>query len=90
MAEDYTRKPAPAESLRFSYVRYDAESAQKQEWFKMKFEQLEEFAIANLPDSRERALFLTALEEAYMWTGKAIRNAQIAREMWPQHTPERG
>ena len=32
-----------------------------------------------LDDSRYKALFMTELEIAYMWTGKAIRDEQVAR-----------
>lgn len=76
-------------SQRFSYVKYDDASVEKQETFKQLFEDIEEFAAANLPESRARSLLMTALEEAYMWTGKAIRDEQIARESQPEHTPER-
>lgn len=61
---------------RFSYVRYDAQSIQKQEAFKAMFESLEAFASVNLKPSRPLSLLMTALEEAYMWTGKAIRDEQ--------------
>lgn len=77
------------ESIRFSYVRYDAQATAKQEQFKAEFEKLERMAYAMLPDGRARSLFLTALEESYMWTGKAIRDEQIARNSQPQHVPER-
>lgn len=75
--------------MRFSYVRYDSYSAEKQEKFKKVFEELEEMALNLLPDSRPRSLFLTALEEAYMWTGKSIRDEQINRGVQPEHVPER-
>lgn len=77
-------------SKRFSYVKYDSVSEHKQEVFKNKFADIEKFANEALPDSREKSLFLTALEEAYMWTGKAIRDQQIARDSQPEHVPERG
>jgi len=78
------------ESIRFSYVRYDSVSTEKQEAFKAEFQKLESMAYEKLPDGRARSLFLTALEEAYMWTGKAIRDEQIARETPVGHVPERG
>lgn len=77
-------------SQRFSYVKYDELSTAKQEEFKRMFETIEQFADKNLLPSRERSLLLTALEEAYMWTGKAIRDEQIARDSRLQHVPERG
>lgn len=76
-------------SHRFSYVRYDEEATLKQAAFKEKFEELERMAHGALPNSREKSLFLTALEEAYMWTGKAIRDDQIARQGKVDEQPER-
>ena len=73
---------------RFSYVRYDAEATTTQEAFKQKFEELETMAEL-LKDGRAKSLFLTALEEAYMWTGKAIRDEQIARGSQVEHVAER-
>lgn len=73
---------------RFSYVKYDEISTKAQEALKNRFEALEEL-VAELPESRPKALCLTALEEAYMWTGKAIRDAQLARGSQPDHVPER-
>lgn len=76
-------------SQRFSYVKYDAQSAAGQETIKDAFEVVEALVDA-LPNSREKSLCLTALEEAYMWTGKAIRDIQILRNSQPEHTPDRG
>lgn len=70
--------PKPSTSRRFDYVAYDAIAKEKQERFKGAFEALEVMG-GDLPDGRAKSLFLTALEEAYMWTGKAIRDEQIAR-----------
>lgn len=75
---------------RFDYVRYDEIAATKQEGFKNLFTELEKAAHDMLPDGRAKSLFLTALEEAYMWTGKAIRDDQIARNSQTAHVPERG
>ncbi len=77
-------------SARFSYVRYDERSTARQEHFKKLFEAIEEFAEKTLTDSRSRSLLMTALEEAYMWTGKAIRDDQIKRGADPEHVPARG
>lgn len=65
---------------RFNYIAFDLVSNQKQEGFKRMFEMIEAFAAEHLPESRERSLLVTGLEQAYMWTGKAIRNEQLARE----------
>ena len=77
-------------SWRFSYVKYDDKSIEIQEAFKKKFEELEALANENLHDGRAKSLFITALEEAYMWTGKAIRDQQIARDSQKEHVAERG
>lgn len=76
-------------SQRFSYVKYDAASIEIQEILKKQFETVERIVDA-LPNSREKSLVMTHLEEAYMWTGKAIRDDQIKRDSQPQHVPERG
>lgn len=75
-------------SQRFSYVKYDKASMELQAKFKQKFEEIEELAIDLYP-SRPHALLLTALEEAYMWTGKAIRDRQIERLGKVDEQPER-
>lgn len=78
-------------SKRFSYVKYDKIAIAKQEELKELFESIEEFCQKNLPATRESALIMTALEEAYMWTGKAIRDDQIIRNAGEiDHRPERG
>ena len=64
-------------SQRFSYVKYTETSVAKQEAFKAMFESVEAYAMQSLVDGRSRSLCLTALEEAYMWTGKAIRDEQM-------------
>lgn len=76
-------------SGRFDYVKYDEVSATKQLGFKNMFLELEKVANEMLPDSRGKSLFLTALEEAYMWTGKAIRDEQISRCSQVADVPER-
>lgn len=75
-------------SQRFSYVKYDEQSMQAQETFKKLFEAVEHFA-ETLDNGRAKALVLTHLEEAYMWTGKAIRDQQIARGVQAEHVPGR-
>lgn len=76
-------------SQRFSYVKYDDASASKQENLKDAFEQVEILAEC-LAESRAKSLVMTYLEIAYMWTGKAIRDEQLARNSQPEHIPERG
>lgn len=77
-----TTHPAAATKAvasRFSYVKYDQQSQDLQQALKQKFEEIETICNTHLTPTREQALILTNLEVAYMWTGKAIRNAQVAR-----------
>lgn len=76
-------------SQRFSYVKYDEASRAAQESLKVLFERVEEFVEATLQDGRAKSLVLTHLEEAYMWTGKAIRDQQIKRGSMADHVPGR-
>lgn len=76
-------------SQRFSYVKYTEKSTKTQEEFKRRFVDLESFADRYLPESRARSLFFTHLEEAYMWTGKAIRDQQVAGGSQTEHVAER-
>lgn len=79
-------------SGRFNYVRYDEKSIQQQEKAKELCEQLESH-IDSLKvtsnGSRPISLALTALEETYMWIGKAIRDNQVERGSNVDHVPER-
>ena len=65
--------------MRFDYVKYDAKSVQLQDEAKRLAQDLEHFITVNLGQGRAVSLALTNLEETYMWIGKAIRDAQIAR-----------
>jgi len=73
---------------RFNYVKYDQESVQKQEEAKKICENLETL-IESLGAGRPQALALTALEEAYMWIGKAVRDNQVKRGSQIEHVAER-
>jgi len=68
---------------RFEYVKFDARATRQQENIKNQVLELEAL-IEDLKGSsvhvlRAKALALTKLEEVYMWTGKAIRDAQTER-----------
>jgi len=64
---------------RFDYTKYDETSIANQELFKTLCAGLEDIMELALVSSRPKALAMTALEECYMWIGKAIRDDQIAR-----------
>ena len=71
---------------RFSYVQYDNVGVEQQAVLKAKFEEIEKILGMNFPEGpsavayiRAKALALTHLEESYMWAGKAVRDAQVAR-----------
>lgn len=63
---------------RFDYVAYDEIAQKAQSEFKAVFIALEG-GVETLKPGRAKALALTALEECYMWIGKAVRDEQIAR-----------
>jgi len=63
---------------RFEYVAFDDQAKDDQREAKLIAVCFESF-IERLPGGRAQALALTALEECYMWIGKAIRDEQIAR-----------
>ena len=64
--------------MRFSQVAYDILAQATQQSLKKSFESIEK-QIDALPNGRPKALSLTALEEAYMWADKAIRDDQLQR-----------
>lgn len=64
---------------RFAYVRYDEIAEAKQAKLKKLFEGIETFIMHNVSKGRSRKLVLNALEVAYMWTGKALRDETIER-----------
>lgn len=76
-------------SNRFSYVKYDHEAMHKQETLKAVFEKVESMVEEMLGEGRAKALVLTHLEISYMWTGKQLRDDQIARNSQPEHVAER-
>jgi len=63
---------------RFDYVRYDEHAQKFSERLKALFIDLHD-AVDELQPSRELALAVTNLEQAFMWVGKAIRNDQLVR-----------
>lgn len=80
--ERQAEKKKSADSMmapRYSYVKYDEQSATLQAQFKTNFEALSAEVEEHLLPGRAKALVFTKLEEAYMWIGKAIRDAQVQR-----------
>lgn len=78
MSENMSAAQA-AQEARFSYVKYDDESQALQAELKRRFVELATFVEEKIYGSRSKALIFTELEVAYMWTGKAIRDAQLHR-----------
>lgn len=74
---------------RFDYVKYDEVSMEKQAKIKEAFEAVETLVDLSINDGRAKALVLTYLEIAYMWTGKAIRDEQIGRGVQVEDVPTR-
>lgn len=65
-------------SGRFDYVKYDELAQQQQATFKGNVEHLEAM-VNQLGAGENQTRALVALEEFYMWVGKAIRDEQIKR-----------
>lgn len=74
--------------MRFSYVKYDEKAMKDQQELKIAFEAVEKL-VDKLLDGRAKALVYTNLEQAYMWTGKSIRDTQYARNPDTKEQPER-
>jgi hypothetical protein len=81
--------PKQTPEQRFSYVKYDARATADQQALKEKFIELTKLVEDKVPIGRPLSLCLTALEEAYMWTGKGIRDDQIVRQGMIDDQPER-
>lgn len=67
--------PAPR---RFDHCQYDPKSLELSATIKTKFEEAESICH-QLEEGRAKSLVMTKLEEAFMWAGKAIRDAQIKK-----------
>lgn len=63
---------------RFERVEYDSHASEQQKRLREKFKELEA-VVEGFKDCRYKSLAFTALEEAYLWFGKAVREQQIER-----------
>lgn len=61
------------------YVKYDEHAAKVQAELKADFETIVARVSLRVKPGRAHSLFITKIEEAYMWLGKAIRDDQIER-----------
>lgn len=64
---------------RFDYVKYDEKAAKAQAVLKNVFQDAESMIDAFLVPGKHKNDALKALEEAYMWCGKDLRDQQILR-----------
>jgi hypothetical protein len=64
---------------RFNFIAYDELSAAQSGRIRDAMQSVEAQLLL-LPEGRPRSLALTKLEEAFMWSGKAVRDAQLERE----------
>jgi hypothetical protein len=64
---------------RFDHIQYDDKAKDQQALLKKNCEALEHYLQAEFPEHRAKTLAVIALEEFYMWCGKAIRDQQITR-----------
>lgn len=76
-------------SRRFDYVVYGDEQKEAQEQFKNLFEAIEGYASFRLAEGRYKSLLMTSLEEAYAWTGKALRDEAIKKDPSISHSEVR-
>jgi hypothetical protein len=74
---------------RFDYIAFDEIAKARQLHIKKQFEELAA-EIGEFGISRPVSLAMTALEEAYMWVGKANRDEQIKRNNLSQLQEGRG
>lgn len=92
MSHEGHKPPVPGKQSpehRFSYVKYDDRAMTDQADLKERFIDLTRLCEEKLPPGRPLSQVLTALEEAYMWTGKGIRDSQIARTGTLEDQPRR-
>jgi hypothetical protein len=80
----------PEIDKRLAYVRYDERSVAVQEHFRVLHSAILVGLRTLLPPSAANTLAARQVEVAYMWIGKAIRDAQIARGGDATHQPARG
>lgn len=60
----------------FSYHSMDAEQISRSNEIREKAKELATLIASNCPDSREKSLARTKLEESLMWANKAISHEQ--------------
>ncbi len=66
---------------RFDYVKLDDDSTQLLSDLRNLCVDLEALLMSGTTHSREYALAMTNLEQAFMWMGKAVRNDYLARQV---------
>lgn len=64
---------------RFDFIKFDEEAIEVQADLKSAYERLAACIEARTKSPRYKALSLTALEESFMWVGKALRDDVIER-----------
>lgn len=75
---------------RFAYVKYDTERMFEQAQIRKAAEEMEALIEQHVPAGEHRDRALEALEVSYMWTGKGLRDKQIALNGSAPEQPERG
>lgn len=79
--------PAKTTPSRFDYVKYDEKAGSKSKIFYDLYKAIDGVIEKSLKNSRPKALAQTALEESFMWIGKAIRDDQVERTHTPPLAP---
>lgn len=67
-------------SKRFASVSFNESNAKLHRAFQFYFADLEEQIMLNIPAGQAQATALTKLQEAFMWVGKAMADAQITKD----------
>lgn len=67
-----TKMTSPELKKRFTYHSPKDDQPKRYEEIRYRAHSLAEYIVINTPDSRERSLALTKLEEAVMWANAAI------------------
>ena len=62
--------------MRFDNVKYDEITSVKHYMLKKMFEEIEAYADLNIITGRSKAMFMTKLEECFMWAGKSLKEDQ--------------
>lgn len=67
-------------SKRFTSVKFNESNLKLHRAFQFYFADLEEQIMLNIPAGQSQALAITKLQEAFMWVGRAMADAQLTKD----------